>query len=137
MNRNDATQLLDEARRLGFEVRRNGDRLHVEGPREAEWFIAKLAEAKPQLLDALATTESERVHCIVLLGQPDPGDDDNDDLAVGQRIVEAVRKAGGRLTVENGKIALRWTGDMPEAGGLIDRIRATRIGVVGALKPKP
>ena len=46
----DAAQLLDQAHRLGFEVCRDGDRLHVEGPQDAEWFVAKLAEAKPDIL---------------------------------------------------------------------------------------
>ena len=41
----DGAQLLDEAHRLGFEVCRDGDRLHIEGPQDAEWFVAKLAEA--------------------------------------------------------------------------------------------
>ena len=47
MSQTDTTQLLDEARRLGFELRRDGDRLHVEGPPSEAWFVAKLAEAKP------------------------------------------------------------------------------------------
>ena len=55
----DAAQIPDEARRLGFEVSRNGDRLHVEGPPEAEWFVAKLAEAKPDILAALDRRHDE------------------------------------------------------------------------------
>ena len=53
----DIDQILDEARRLSLELRRNGDRLHVEGPRNVEWFIAKLVEAKPQILQALDTID--------------------------------------------------------------------------------
>ena len=37
MKLSDATEIIDEAHRLGFELRRNGNRLHVEGPREAEF----------------------------------------------------------------------------------------------------
>ena len=65
MIQTDAAQLLDEAHRLGFEVSRNGDRLHVEGPETESWFVAKLAEAKPDVLAAL-----DRPHCIVLLTCP-------------------------------------------------------------------
>ena len=128
---NDAVQLLDEARRLGFVLSRDGDRLHVEGPPEAEWFVEKLAEAKPKLLDALAKTE--RVHCIVLLGEPYPDEPDNDDPDEGKRIIAAVESAGGWLRMWEGKIVFNWRGEIPNAGELIDRIRANRIGVVAAL----
>ncbi len=128
MNGSNATQLLDEARRLGFELRRNGDRLHVEGPPEAEWFVAKLAEAKPDILAVL-----DRPHCIVLLAEPYPDETDAADPVDGQRIVEATEAHGGTLTIERHGIALRWTGQLPDAGSIIDRIRANRIGVVAAL----
>ena len=129
MNRNDTVQLLDEARRLGFELRRDGDRLHVEGPHDSEWFVAKLAEAKPDILAAL-----DRPHCIVLLAEPYPDETDAADPVDGQRIVEAIEAHGGTLTIERHGITLRWTGHLPDAGSIIDRIRANRIGVVAALK---
>ncbi len=123
---NDAAQLLDEAHRLGFEVSRDGDRLHVEGPLEAEWFVAKLAEAKPDILAAL-----DRPHCIVLRAEPD--ETDAADPIDGRRIVQVVEARGGTLTIERHGIALKWTGHMPDTGAIIDRIRANRTGVVTAL----
>ena len=125
---NDAAQLLDEAHRLGFEVCRDGDRLHVEGPQDAEWFVAKLAEAKPDILAAL-----DRPHCIVLRTEPYPDETDAADPDDGRRIVADVEAHGGTLTIERHGIALRWTGHMPDTGAIIDRIRANRIGVVAAL----
>ena len=125
---NNAAQLLDEAHRLGFEVCRDGDRLHVEGPPEAEWFVAKLAEAKPDILAAL-----DRPHCIVLRTEPYPDETDAADPDDGQRIVAAVQAHGGTLTIERHGIALQWTGHLPDTGAIIDRIRANRIGVVKAL----
>ena len=77
--------------------------------------------------------ENERIHCIVLLGQPYPDEPDNDDPAEGQRIVEAVQAAGGWLRMWEGKIVFNWRGEIPNAGELIDRIRANRLGVVAAL----
>jgi len=76
--------------------------------------------------------ENEHVRCVVLLGQP-AGEADSDDPAEGRNIVEAIQAAGGWIRIEDGNIALRWRGDMPEAGELIDRIRANRTGVVAAL----
>ncbi len=128
MNGSNATQLLDEARRLGFEVCRDGDRLHVEGPRDAEWFVEKLAQAKPDILAAL-----DRPHCIVLRTEPYPDETDAADPDDGQRIVEAVQVHGGTLIIERHGIALRWTGHLPGTGAIIDRIRANRSGVVAAL----
>ncbi len=75
-------------------------------------------------------TGHERVHEIVLLGQPDPGDVDNDDIGEGQRIIGDVRSDGGWITIENGNIALRWRGELPGVGKLIDRIREARTAVV-------
>ena len=130
---NDAAQLLDEAHRLGFELRRDGDRLHVEGPPSEAWFVAKLAEAKPDILAAL-----DRPHCIVLRTEPYPDETDAADPDDGRRIVAGVEAHGGTLAIERHGIALRWTGHMPEAGEMIDRIRANRTGVVAALnKAKP
>ncbi len=128
MSQIDAAQLLDEAGRLGFEVSRNGDRLHVEGPETESWFVEKLAEAKPDILDAL-----ERPHCIVLRTDPYPDETDAADPVDGERIVAAVVAHGGTLTVERHGIALRWTGHLPDTGSIIDRIRTNRIGVVAAL----
>ena len=125
---NDAARLLDEAHRLGFEVCRDGDRLHVEGPEAESWFVEKLAEAKPDVLAAL-----DRPHCIVLRTEPYPDEIDAADPDDGQRIVAAVDAHGGTLTIERHGIALRWTGHMPDTGAIIDRIRANRIGVVAAL----
>ncbi len=122
MKQNDAAQLLDEAHRLGFELRRDGDRLHVEGPENEAWFVEKLAEAKPQLLDALA--EVDRVRVLVLLPQPYPHESENDAPEDGGRIIEAVEAAGGWVRIEDGRIVLRWYGDFP--GEVIDRIRAAR-----------
>ncbi len=133
MASHDAVQLLDEARRLGFEVSRDGDRLHVEGPESESWFVEKLAEAKPEILDALAETETGHVRVLVLLSEPYPDEHDNADLAEGQHIIEAIETAGGWLTIEDGRIVLRWRGNMVGAGELIDRIRAARTGVVAAL----
>ncbi len=124
----DGAQLLDEAHRLGFEVCRDGDRLHVEGPQDAEWFVAKLAEAKPDILAAL-----DRLHCIVLRSVPHLDETDAADPVDGQRIVEAIEAHGGTLTIERHGITLRWTGHLPDAGSIIDRIRANRTGVVAAL----
>ena len=89
MNGSNATQLLDEARRLGFEVCRDGDRLHVEGPRDAEWFVEKLAQAKPDILAAL-----DRPHCIVLRTEPYPDETDAADPVDGRRIVQIVKARG-------------------------------------------
>ncbi len=124
----DGAQLLDEAHRLGFEVCRDGDRLHIEGPQDAEWFVAKLAEAKPDILAAL-----DRPHCIVLQSETCPGEPDAADLVAGQNIVDVVGAYGGTLTIERHGIVLRWTGHLSDTGTIIDRIRANRIGVVAAL----
>ncbi len=133
MTRIDAIQLLDEARELGFEVSRDGDRLHVEGPQEEAWFVEKLADAKLQLLVAL-----DRPHCIILRTEPYSDETDAADLVDGRRIVEAVQAHGGIISIERHGIALRWTGHLPNTGAIIDRIKANRIGVVTALnKAKP
>ena len=124
----DGAQLLDEAHRLGFEICRDGDRLHIEGPQDAEWFVEKLAEAKPDILAAL-----DRPHCIVLRTEPYPDETDAADPDDGERIVAAVEAYGGTLTIERHGIVLRWTGHMPDTGAIIDRIRANRNGVVAAL----
>ncbi len=128
MTQINASQLLDEAHRLGFEICRDGDRLHVEGPESESWFVAKLAEAKPDILAAL-----DRPHCIVLRADPDPDETDAADPVDGRRIVAAVKALGGTLAIERHGIALRWTGHLPNTGAIIDRIRANRIGVVAAL----
>ena len=128
MSQIDGAQLLDEAHRLGFEVCRDGDRLHIEGPQDAEWFIEKLAEAKPEILAAL-----DEPHCFILRTEPYPGETDADDPVDGQRIAEAVEAHGGTLTIERHGIALRWTGHLSDTGALIDRICANRSGVVAAL----
>ena len=133
MTRTDIDQLLDEAHQLGFEVRRNGDRLHVEGPREAEWFIAKLAEAKPQILDALAAEKTDHVREVGFLPVPYPDEPDTDDPTEGRRIIAAIESVGGWTAIERGRIVLRWRGDPPCIPELIDRIRANRIGIVSAL----
>ena len=75
-------------------------------------------------------TDHERVHEIVLLGQPDSGDVDNDDPVAGEHIIRDVRAGGGWITIEHGKIVLRWRGVLPGVGNLIDRIREAREGVV-------
>ena len=77
--------------------------------------------------------ESDRIHTIVLLGEPYPDEPDNDDPDEGKRIIAAVESAGGWLRLWEGRIVLRWTGHMPDTGAIIDRIRANRIGVVAAL----
>ena len=102
--------------------------LHVEGPETESWFVAKLAEAKPDVLAAL-----DRPHCIVLRTEPYPDEIDAADPDDGQRIVKSIEAHGGTLTIERHGIALRWTGHMPDTGAIIDRIRANRIGVVTAL----
>ena len=128
MSQIDAAQLLDEAGRLGFEVSRNGDRLHVEGPETESWFVEKLAEAKPDILAAL-----DRPHCIVLRTEPYPNETDAADPVDGRRIVQAIEAHGGTLTIERHGIALRWMGHLSDTGAIIDRIRTNRIGVVAAL----
>ncbi len=128
VTRVDATQLLDEARRLGFDVRCDGDRIHVEGPESESWFVAKLAEAK---LDILAVLD--RPHCIVLLAEPYPDETDAADPIDGRRIVAAIEAHGGTLTIERHGIALRWTGHLPDTGALIDRILTNRTGIVAAV----
>ena len=77
--------------------------------------------------------ESERVHCVVLLGKPYPDEPNNGDPSEGRIIIEAVQAAGGWLAFEHGKIVLRWRGLMPSAGKLIDQIRAARTAVVLAM----
>ena len=74
--------------------------------------------------------ENDRIHCIVLLGESYPDEPDNADPAVGLNIHRDVRAGGGWISIENGKIALRWHGDLPDVGKLIDRIREAREGVV-------
>ncbi len=77
--------------------------------------------------------ENDRIHTIALLGKPYPDEPDNADPAVGLLIHRDVRAGGGWITIEGGKIVLRWRGDMPDAGQIIDRIRDNRTGVVAAL----
>lgn len=59
----------------------------------------------------------------------------SDDIAaeICERIIEAVEAVGGWFRLGHNRIVLRWRGDMPNAGKLIDRIRACRTGVVAAL----
>ena len=83
--------------------------------------------------EGLLGQETNRLHTIVLLGQPYSDEPDNDDPAEGRRIVEAVQAAGGWLRMWEGKIVLRWRGEIPNAGELIDRIRGNRLGVVRAV----
>ena len=129
MTGSNAAQLLDEAHRLGFEVRRDGDRLLVKGPRSEERFLLKLAEAKPDILEAL-----DRPHAIFLRVEPFPNELDFADPVDGQRVVEAVQAHGGTLAIERRSIALRWTGHMPDVVSIIDQIRANRTGVVVAMQ---
>ena len=79
-------------------------------------------------------TQSHRLHCIVLLGQPYPDEPDNNDPAEGERIIATVESAGGWLRLWDGRIVFRWRGDIPNAGELIDRIRAARTAVVLAVR---
>ena len=78
--------------------------------------------------------ESDRLHCIVLLGEPYPDEPDNNDPTEGKRIIAAVESAGGWLRLWDGRIVFRWRGDIPNAGELIDRIRAARTAVVLAIR---
>ena len=78
--------------------------------------------------------ESDRLHTVVLLGQPYPDERDNLDPAEGERIIATVESAGGWLRLWDGRIVFRWRGDMPNAGELIDRIRAARTAVVLAVR---
>ncbi len=78
--------------------------------------------------------ENDRIHCIVLLGQPYPDEPDNNDPAEGERIIATVESAGGWLRLWDGRIVFRWRGDIPNAGELIDRIRAARTAVVLAVR---
>ncbi len=128
MGQIDAARLLDEARRLGIEVSRNGDRLHVEGPPEAEWFVAKLAEAKPDILAAI-----DEPRCIVISAEPHADETDAADLDGGWHIIAAVEANGATLALTRHGIALRWTGHQSNTGMIIDRIRANRTGVAEAL----
>ena len=74
-------------------------------------------------------TDHERV--LSLRSIPDIDEPHNDDAKEGRRIIAAVEAAGGRISIEDDRIMLRWYGDFP--GQIIDRIRANRIGVVAAL----
>ncbi len=78
--------------------------------------------------------ETDRLHCIVLLGQPYPDEPDNNDPAEGERIIATVESAGGWLRLWDCRIVFRWRGDIPNAGELIDRIRAARTAVVLAVR---
>ena len=71
-------------------------------------------------------TNHERV--LSLRSIPDIDEPHNEDVKEGQRIIEAVRAAGGRISIENDRIMLRWYGDFP--GQVIDQILAARIAVV-------
>ncbi len=129
MQESITADLKNEAHRLGFEVRRDGDRLLVKGPRSEEWFLLKLAESKPEILEAL-----DRPHAIFLRVEPYPNELDFADPVDGQRIIEAVQAHGGTLAIERRSIVLRWTGHMPDVVSIIDQIRANRTGVVVALE---
>ena len=78
--------------------------------------------------------ENGRDHCIVLRTELYADEIDSADNVDGRSIVEAVEARGGTLTIERHGITLRWTGHLPDAGLIIDRIRANRIGVVEALR---
>lgn len=51
----DGVMLLAEARAAGLAVTANGDRLVIEGPRDAEPIAVRLLAAKPRVIAALAT----------------------------------------------------------------------------------
>ena len=70
-------------------------------------------------------TDLERV--LSLRSIPDIDEPHNDDVKERQHIIEAVKAADGRISIEDDRIMLRWYGDF--LGGLIDRILANRIAV--------
>ncbi len=76
---------------------------------------------------------TSHVRVLVLLPELYADEPDNADPAEGRRIIEAVKAAGGWISIERGKIVLRWRGDF--SGGLIDRIREARTAVVHAMRP--
>ena len=65
---------------------------------------------------------------------PHPDETDAGDVEDGRHIVADIEVRGGKLRIERHGIALRWTGDMPDTGSIVDRIRANRTGVVAALR---
>ncbi len=109
-------------------MRRDDDRLRVEGPESESWIVENLAEAKLDILAAL-----DRPHCIVLRAEQYPNETGAADLVDGRRIVQAIEARGGTLTIERHGTTLGWTVHLPNRGALIDRIRANRIGVVVAI----
>ena len=135
----NVAELLSDMSEHDVRVSLDGDGLRVIAPTGTmtEDRVAFMRQHREAIIDFLRAKERDRIHCIVLLGQPYPDEPDNDDPAEGQRIIAAVQAAGGWLRMWEGKIVLRWRGEIPNAGELIDRIRVNRLGVVAALKPTP
>ncbi len=87
---------------------------------------------EPDGYQPIHQARTDHVRCVVLLSRPHSGALDIKAPVVGKRVIRAVGAAGGRITIEDDRIVLRWKGDFP--GWLIDEIRWTRTGVVAALK---
>jgi len=128
----DVAEILSRMSGCDVRISLDGDGLRVIAPTGTmtEDRVAYMRQHREAIIEFLRAEECNRVHCIVLLGEPYPEDPDNADPAVGQHIIDDVRAGGGWITIEGGKIVLRWRGDLPGVGKLIDRTREAREGVV-------
>ena len=132
----DIAELLSSMSECDVRISLDGDGLRVIAPTGTmtEDQVAFMRQHREDIIDFLRAKEADRVRVLVLLFEPYPDEPDTDDPTEGQRIVEAVDSVGGWVAIEGGRIVLRWRGDPPGIPELIDRIRASRIGVVSALK---
>ena len=128
----DIAELLSNMNERDVRISLDGDGLRVIAPAGTmtEDRVAFMRQHREAIIDFLRAKEADRVHCFVLLGEAYPDEPDNNDPTEGKRIIAAVESAGGWLRLWEGKIVFRWRGEIPNAGELIDQIRAARTAVI-------
>lgn len=130
----DVAELLSDMSERDVRVSLDGDGLRVIAPTGTmtDDRVAFMRDHREAIIDHLRAEEINRFHTINLRAEPEPDEPDSSDPEVGRSIISDVRAGGAWVRILDGRIVLRWLGELPDAGKLIDRIREARTAVVAA-----
>ena len=128
----DVAEILCRMSASDVRVTLDGDGLRVIAPTGTmtDDRVAYMRQHRKAIIDHLRAEEINRSHTINLRAEPEPDEPDSSDPKVGRRIIEDIRAGGAWVRILDGRIVLRWRGNLPDAGALIDRIREARTAVV-------